>query len=231
MNQNVTEEIEFQGQPKRVTKGSSFLKEMRSLRILCSLAAVFLGVFPIQGCTSTSENVESSIPLSPLQDAEYAPVFEKWNREAHIVDQFQKRIDMHAVLLTDEFRRAYAARWQRLRGDTNARLPEEMLGGKLGVFVSVFTPDRPFLRLDDKNLWSIRLRYGPTQLTPSVVKSLREKEYFEPYFPFVSLWTSEFLLVFDVAPSESAPNANLALPQTVHLEMNSSLTKLDLGWK
>lgn len=178
-------------------------------------------------CTSTSDGAQSEIPVSAKSDDKYAAALEKWQREAHVFNQFQKRADATVVLMTEEFRRAYLERWKSIRGDSKSSL-DEMTSGKLGLFVSIYTPEYPYISLDNAKLWSHQLQFGDKSLAPIQVRALTEKSTFEPYFPFISHWSREFLVVFETA---SPTGESLVLPSSVTYSLKSALVNLEFTWK
>jgi hypothetical protein len=194
---------------------------------LCiTLAASVVG---LAACTSTKGDVTAAIPPEPLSDDAYAPVYDKWFRKVSLVDQFQKRLDASAVLFTDDMRKAYAERWVRIRGDREAEI-EALAGGKLAVFVSVFTPETDYLDLDNSQLWSHSLQLGAQGASPVAVKRLFAKSAFSPFFPFVNRWTSDFLVLFD-ASSSSLQGAGLVNAPQASFQMRSALASLEFTWK
>jgi hypothetical protein len=193
---------------------------MRNIVALLVLAAPILG-----GCASTSGGAESSVPVSARADGEYAPVLEKWYRETFVSPAFQKRFEVKAVLLTNEFRKAYLARHARLQGPSQGGQFDDSIGSRVGVLLSVFSSDRDFEILEDKRLWTIAMNYGQAELRNPEVRMLPEKALTTPYFPFVSPWSKEFLVVFEPQGGEGG------LPDKVELTMRSSMANVEMIWK
>lgn len=187
------------------------------------------GLATLAACTTTKGDVETAIPPEPLADDAYAPVYDKWFRKVSLVDQFQKRIDASAVLFTDDMRKAYAERWVRIRGDREAEI-EALAGGRLAVFVSVFTPEADYLDLDNRQLWSHSLQLGAQGASPVAIKRLFSKSAFSPFFPFVNRWTSDYLVLFD-ASSSSLQGAGLVNAPSASFHMRSALASLEFTWK
>lgn len=184
-------------------------------------------LFPVLSCTSIPSGSMAAIPPEADSDKEYAPILEKWHKDVSIFDQFQSRLNLHAVLFTEEMRKAYLDRWIRVRGDSPAAIGAD-IGGNLSLFVSFYTPDENYLVLDDPNLWTLRLQYGDRILAPTIVKRLFDKEIYRGFFPFVTIWSSEYLIVFDVSVSDSGDSA--VLPESLSARFYSSLSHVDLKW-
>lgn len=179
-------------------------------------------------CTTASQGSSVSIPPEARRDDNYLQVLQKWEKAATVFDQFQNRIQFHSVLLTEEMRQAYLNRWIRLRGDTASTIGMDS-GGKLAIFVSLYTPEEDFLRLDNSSLWTVRLQYGDKTLTPTTILRLYEKPVYEGFFDFVNKWSSEYLVVFDVSLAESSEAINL--PESLSAQFYSSLAYINLQWR
>lgn len=187
----------------------------------------------LTACTTASSNTRTVVPPGPMDDVEYSAVLLKWTKEAKVIDHFQKQVDFNAVLLTDEMRRAYVARHARLRGDASAAI-EDMNGGKLGMIVSIFTPDSGYEDLSDRSVWSVSLRAGAQSVTNVQVRRLSNKTVLEPYFPFVNRWTNDYLLVFETAsaPQPGAAASEILLQaQDVSLVLRSAIANVDFNWR
>lgn len=214
-----------------------FLCQIRKLMKLlnCSFIRLAVALFSLIGtvgiaasCTTLSKESSASVPPLPLDDKAYAPILEKWSREANVLEKFQKQVDVHAVLFTDEMRRAYAERFARLRGKADAQI-EDIGDNKLGLVVSVFTPSTDFLDLDNALLWSLSVRWGAQQIEKPLIRKLKNKTPFEAFFPFVNHWSQDYLVVFD--SREQLGNSILANPQSVTLSLRSALANVELTWK
>lgn len=196
-----------------------------ALALLCA-ALSFLGA-PL-GCTSVPEGGSVSIPPAAAADKDFEQVLGKWHKTVRVYDQLQNRIELHAVLFSEEMRQAFIARWKRVRGDTEVRIAQEF-GGKLAFFVSLYTPDESFMSLDNQNLWSIKMRFGDEVLAPTSVLRLYEKPMYQSFFDFIDKWSAEYLVVFDVSDVEAAES--VTLPQSLSAQFYSSLSYIDLQWR
>ena len=201
------------------------IKKFIGLGLLGGLIAVS-PVFT--ACTTADEGTRVAIPPEPANDPDYARVLARWHKDASIFDRFQNRLSVHAVLFTEEMRQAYLNRWVQIRGDSSAKIGMDV-GGKLAVFVSVFTPEEEFLRLDDSSLWTVRLMYGEKQLAPFMIRRIYDKPLHAGFFEFVNNWTYEYLIVFDVSVTDSSDA--VVLPSVVSAQLMSSLASVEFQWK
>ncbi len=198
------------------------------LHLRLAVKAGVLALWGLTACTSVPEEGTVTIPPAAHEDEEYAKVTKKWSKSLRVFDRFQNRLEMHSVLFTEEMRQAYVSRWVKMRGDSRTRIGMDV-GGKLAVFVSLFTPEDDFLRLDDEALWTIRLSYGEKVLNPVIVRRLFDKELYQSFFPFIHEWSNEYLVVFDVSVAESSDA--MVLPSQVSAQFLSSLASVELAWK
>jgi len=195
------------------------------------MAVCFAVLAGVSGCVSSS--VESSAPPLPAQDAQYEPVLARWLRKVTVFSQFQNRVEMSAVLLTDDMRKAVTQRLSRLRGsaDSLSVLSDSSGGVRLGVLVSVFTPESAYASLDDRTLWSLSMRVGPSQLTPLYVRRIADKTLLQTFFPNIHQWSQDYLMIFDF-PETILQRDNENQKETLAAEFlaQSALAKVQLRW-
>lgn len=189
------------------------------------LTFLWTALLCLASCTISGPGTLSSIPLSPKEDKSYIEVFNKWHKEINIFSEFQNRIEAHALFLSDDFRKAYHKRFESIRGETIDPFNQET-GADFGILISVTTPDHYFEEVDSRNIWTLKLAYGSLDLANPDIRSLKEKEILEPFFPFVSKWSKEFLVVFNLKKEEGKAE----LPQKVKLSMRSSLATIEMEW-
>lgn len=213
-------------QPYRVSLMILF-SVVRSLKRL-GVIVVATTCLQIVACTSVPDGSFVAIPPDPLQDDDFRPAMERWSQGVQVFNQFQNRLELRAVLFTEEMRQAYLARWFKMRGDTFAKIGMDV-GGKLAVFASIFTPEDDFLRLDDSALWTVRMTYGDQVVAPVMIRRLYDKALYESFFPFITPWSSEYLIIFEPNVTESGPS--LVLPKQVSAQFLSSLASVELQWE
>jgi hypothetical protein len=175
----------------------------------------------------------SGVPPDAATDAVYAPVLERWTRKAGVFSQFQNKIEISAVLLTDQMRKAVGDRLARLRGATEGMsvLSDSSGVGRLGMLVSVYTPENAYLNFDDKSLWSLSLRVGPQQQQPLFVRRVFDKTALEPFFSNIHRWSQDYLLVFDFPETAVSQEAKTdAAASEAEFFAQSALARISLRW-
>lgn len=210
-------------------RGCSLLKR-QGLRRGSALGVLVATVSMLSACLSGGGQ---SVPPGPAQDAQYAPVLERWTRKAQVFSKFQKRVDVSAVLLTDEMRRAVADRLARLRGTAEGLsvLSDTSGGARLGLLVSVYTPDSPYMELDDRALWSLALRVGSQQQSPLYVRKVSDKTPLKPFFSHIHQWSQDYLLVFDFPEKAlQGDSADAKSVPTAEFTSQSAIAKVELRW-
>lgn len=213
------------------TRLRRFSGPLRSVSFSPLFAGLLLLVSAQSGCVTGGGS--ANVPPTPMEDQQYAPVVERWTRKVHVFSKFQNRVEMSAVLLADEMRRAVAERLARLRGNTDGLsvLTDSSGGVRLGMLVSVFTPEGAYLDLDDKSLWSLNLRIGPSQQAPLYVRRVNDKTPLKPFFSHIHQWSQDYLLVFDF-PETALQKENKAqnVPTSAEFTAQSSMARVELRW-
>ncbi|MEY4065330.1 MAG: hypothetical protein RIR26_1538 [Pseudomonadota bacterium] len=196
-----------------------------------TLACLSAGLFLTTACVTSGQS--GSTPPGPTDDATYEPVLNRWSRSLNVFSKFQTQVGMSAVLLTDEMRRAVAQRLSRLRGSGDALsvLSDSSGGVRLGVLVSVFAPDANYSNLDDRLLWSLSMRVGPSQLTPMYVRRISDKTLLQTLFKNIHQWSQDYLLVFDFPETIlQRDNENQAQALNAEFIAQSAIAKVELRW-
>ena len=139
-----------------------------------------------------------------FDDSEYFTPFKQATRSVEITENFEKIYDISVTYLSPEFQEAFAKRLNR----PGAALPRSLktASSQMGFLVSVFSPEKDRSDLGDPSLWTLYIDIDGVKKTPRAISKLREKSRWEPYFPYVTSWSVEFLVLFDeplVALTES----------------------------
>ena len=210
------------------------LPRKHTLRSWSLLALALFSLSPCAGVVScVSKSATGSTPPGPTDDDVYEPVLSRWTRKINVFSKFQNRVEMTAVLLTDDMRRAVTQRLSRLRGSGEGLsvLSDSSGGVRLGVLVSVFTPEAPYSNLDDRTLWSLSMRIGPSQLSPVYVRRIADKTLLQTFFSNIHQWSQDYLMVFDF-PETILQRDNEIQKQSLTAEFiaQSAVAKVELRW-
>ncbi len=174
-------------------------------------------------CASSQKaETVSAVPDSATNDSEYAGTLQKWQRSENVFHLFQNQLSINAVMLSSEFRKSYSSRMTRLRGDSRNSL-EESVNQRVGFLVSITSPFHAYETLDDKRIWGISLKYGNSKIQNNETKLLADKVILEPFFPFITQWSREFLVTFE--PAELGEQS-----QSVTLLLKSALASVEMEW-
>lgn len=195
-----------------------------------ALCAVVFSLFAQAGCVSSRD---ASVPPVAGEDALYAPVLERWTRKMTVFSQFQNKIEISAVLLNDRMRKAVGERLARLRGGAEgvSIFSDSQGNNRLGMLVSVYTPESTYLNFDDKLLWSLSLRVGPSSQAPLFVRRVYDKTTLEPFFSGIHRWSQDYLLVFDFPENAVSQDSKSSAPASeVEFSAQSALARVTLRW-
>jgi len=188
-------------------------------------------VLTTTGCVSSQ--VSSVAPPGPSEDDVYQPVLARWTKNIRVFSKFQHRIEMSGVLLSEEMRRAVSQRLSRLRGSGEgiSVLSDSSGGVRLGVLVSVFSPEAPYNNLDDRTLWTLSMRIGPNQQSPLYIRRVVDKTLLQTFFLGINQWTQDYLLVFDFPETAlQRDNENQQQLPTAEFLAQSAVARVELRW-
>ena len=165
----------------------------------CIVAFAFMGV-QTTGCVTSIEK-DISVHAGVIEDPEYFPVYLETTKSFETIKNFETRHILTVTSLNKSFLAAYSARYQRLFHEPQFVLTE--VGNKMGFFVVLYTMNKNINALDDNSVWNVEVRQGDKVLKPEFIKKVRPKERWQPFFPQVSPWTVEYLVVFSEAAHQT----------------------------
>ena len=200
------------------------------MKNLLPLAAVsLLAAASVTGCVTATETDVTTQP-APAEDPDYGPVLAKSTQARTIFKDFETRYMVSATYLSPEFRAAFARRLAKVYLQDRSAMFEEA-NAKAGFFVSIETPSDIEDKGDLSNPqhWTVLLGDKQQPIKPILVKRLNDKERWRAFFPAVSPWTYDYLVVFD-APSVDPHSAELVEKTGVTLTFANADAKVELSW-
>ncbi|MBM4251560.1 MAG: hypothetical protein FJ146_06280 [Deltaproteobacteria bacterium] len=196
-------------------------------RLVRALTLV-VSLLTLPACLSS---VESDVTITPSvkDDAVYQDALKKSTRERTIYKDFETVAIVHATYLSPEFRAAFADRLNRVfkRGEVQFDEAKD----RAAFFVSVEVPGIWFDRNDlaDTHLWSVMMETEQGPVKPVVIKRIRDKERWRPFFSHLTEWSGEFLVIFDT-PSINANSDQMVVKTPVKLMIANAEAQLNLVW-
>jgi hypothetical protein len=178
------------------------------------------------GCVTSVERAVDINSSVDSDDAYYA-AYKKYTQDAKVIADFEHRYSVTATVLTPEMRSALAKRYEQMFAVQQTVLDDS--SSKSGFFVSVFSPNRQGYDIEDEVHWTILLQTGETPRRPMVVRRLDDKERWKPFFPEVSQWSKEYLIIFD----ENLPDldsAELVKKNSISLIFANADAQVKLVW-
>ncbi len=179
-------------------------------------------------CTSSTPPSEAKPSVSVYQDDAYWSALKKWKQEITLLDQFQMKAMGTAVLLTPPFQEAYQARFKQLYGSQLSDITQSD-SSKLGVFISLFTPEDTYLQIDDAKVWNLEVWFGDQKASVIQTKPLKEKEILSHFYPFINHWTKEYILFFDYPKQSNTGSGNP--PNSVLFLLKGPPGTLEFKWQ
>lgn len=165
---------------------------MRAPLILCFGAFLALAAAP--GCVTSTEP-DVNIQDAPGEDDAYNAALQKATQERKVIKDFETRYQVTATYLSPEFRSAFSQRLARVYVQDRSQLDEA--GKNAGFIVSITSPTPDRVDLANPNHWTLLLKTPDGAHKPVLVKKLEDKERWRAFFPAVTPWTSDYLIVFD----------------------------------
>ena len=156
----------------------------------CALALLAAGT--ISCVTSIEKDV--TVHTSALEDRDYFTAYSEATRSFETIKNFETRHILTVTALRAPFLAAFSARYQRLFHEPQFILTE--IGERMGFFVVLYTMDKKINALDDASIWNVEVKQGDKVLRPQLIKKIKQKENWQPFFPQISPWTKEYLVLF-----------------------------------
>lgn len=161
------------------------------MRVIC---IVVIGILAVNSCVSSVED-QVRINETIADDDQYGPVYQRYSKEVNIISKFATKYRLTVTYLSDSLIGALGERYTRLYGVSEPVLSEA--SSKTGFFVSIFSPEDKGYDLTDSDLWKVVLTSNDEKQSPSMIKPLRAKDRWAPFFAGVSEWSREYLVIFD----------------------------------
>ena len=198
-------------------------------------------------CTACSTlPMDSYSPSSPMDDARYEPVLDKWRKSVSTYKDLELRFRASAVLVSPEMEESYKIRLTEIQG-AQAKADNKILASNdtISVVVEVFTKTEAFLDLDDDKLWSLNLTLQGKVFNPISVNRYRKKELLMPFFPLSTQWSRYYVVVFKISKEllnggeikaffekkELQPDLPQEQDRTIVFSMNSGEAQAKFSWE
>lgn len=178
--------------------------------------------------TSCVTSLEKGVEEQPTaaQDAAFNTSYEQNTRSFEMITNFETKYIVHATLLTANFRKALADRYQRIFNEAQPVLEET--ASKTGFFVTIYTANGDVNELGDERFWNIQLKQGNEWRKASIVRQLQPKERWQPFFKDITPWSKEYLIIFDATPAVS--QEGLVAANSLSLILNSPDGRVTATW-
>jgi hypothetical protein len=174
------------------------------------------------GCLSTIDSTSLQTPTPVPQDEAYNKLYRESSQDFEFVDKFVTKYRLHITQLNANFRQALATRHEQIFLEPQPMLTEA--SQKTAYFVSIYSQNSRLADIRDERLWSIQLRTGTSVLKPSAIQTIQPKERWSAFFPEITTWSSEYLVIFDQAPPQNQPDAVNAVSEFIMASPEGSIT-------
>lgn len=195
---------------------------------ITTIIGPLLFVIAVTSCTSTPGG-DTMVEILPTveQDKPYEKAREEASRNTTVTRNFETKYIIDVTYLSPRFRAAFAKRAERFTKNKMQFLEDN--SERSAFFVSIFAPEQRVDDLADPNYWTIQLTDGEDTIRPAFVRRLADKSRWKNFFPAVSQWSSEYMIVFDT-PTRSTTANSLAAAKSLKIHMTSPEADITMTW-
>ena len=152
-------------------------------------------------------------------DPQYSSILQKSTRKVEVYDNLEAKVFINATYFSPSFRKGLKNRFKNIFGKEQTLLVKDEK--QIVFLVSVFTPKRKNINLNDQHLWSLYIKNSKEKYKPKMVKFINQKEKLNPFFPYINNWSKEYMIFF--------PN-NLTKNERKNLVLSNSQVRIELFW-
>ncbi len=194
-------------------------------QLIQTLVLIIAGASHTACVQTLSSAVDINIPVH--DDRSYMKVYDASSHTYKVITDFETRYIITATYLSPDFRTAFAKRYEQLFKDPQPVLEEA--SDKAGFFVTIFSPTRDGYDLENNQLWNIQMELRDQKLKPVLVRRLRDKERWTPFFADVNMWSKEYLVLFDT-PSVTPSSPDLVEKNPITLNFANADAQVKFHW-
>ncbi|MGM0597362.1 MAG: hypothetical protein ACQES9_10020 [Myxococcota bacterium] len=209
---------------------------------------IFVIFLTLLSCTLKSEYVNISHAPVTIEASEYFEILERWKRKKRIIKKFDTTLEIHAVLLSWEFSRAYNSKYASLfdlnKSETNKLWNKQKneLKKHIQFIVSAGSTEEEWNDLEKgyhspqkpaKNskgsIWRISLSVDKIKnIKPVEIKKIRISKTHKTFFPFIGHFHKLYVIKF---PAEKNGHKILSSKaKKIILKFTGLLGKTNLVW-
>lgn len=168
------------------------------IRLSQFLNLLLLGT--LLSCSSIPKKITTNDTLT--EDGNYYPVYEKFTKKYEIVNNFETHHIIQVTFLHPDFLKELSNRHKKLYRDNQSIFQDA--SEKYGYFISSYSKFVDSADLAQKEYWNIKMTSKDKKTEPVILKELKNKEKWKPFFTNISPWTREYLVIFDIPISENS---------------------------
>lgn len=176
-----------------------------------------IALFLLPACVTSEANHSPVKQIAPtvMQDTAYLAAYEAASQSAEIYANFETLMQIRVTYLSAAFMKAYERRESALQLAPFRAFID--LNQKVGFLVSLFTPNDTADRFADDKYWNMSLQVGGVLYKRTLTLPQREKMRLQGFFPHISPWSREFLVLFvPEAPGATSQASSAPMRVSVH---------------
>ncbi len=186
---------------------------------------MIIAVFCSQGVACT-HNSEVTLSESIGSDSEYQEALKKTHREELVVRDLETKNILNVTKLDPSFLEAFRKRAKKVYSTDDFTMLKD-IENKTAFFVSVYCDEMDRCNLSNKNLWTIQLKSPSSDVTPAIVRQMSNKGQWEQFFPGITSWSNDFLVIFD---AKNAGQAEQLTDSNIELLFANAYANIRFKW-
>ena len=173
----------------------------------------------------TNHQVELNEPLD--SDGDYQEVLKTKHHKQEVIKNFETKAIINVTLVDGDFLSAYKKRMQKVFKSEESTLITDVKNHR-AYFVSLYCDEYDQCNLSDKNLWTVQLKSDSGLIKPTVIRKVGNKPRWQSFFPGVTQWTNEYLILFP-GGSTGGQSPNLS-DSNNELVFANTYANIRFGW-
>ena len=165
-----------------------------------SILAGLLIAISSNSCVSTS-SPNLSLTGSIYDDKSYFPVYDSHTKSYNVIQDFMTNLTIATTAIDPEFNEAFSKRYEEIYKEPHDLVSD--IDKKAAYFISIYSPDRKVKKVQSAHVWNIYLNVDGKRIKARSYKRMRPKDKWKYFFPTITFWTNEYLVVFDLPGTQT----------------------------
>lgn len=181
-----------------------------------------LSLLSLSACVTDDDSVISTLHPRPNTQGEFRETIQDATKYKHVMRTFETVYKLYVTSLDPLVMESFKTKFEEL-----FNRPQEVIEeGKTAFFVSVFAPNAKEADMSNKYEWFTSFQIGNEKHKPEKVVRLKKSKLWANFFPYVTDYSREFILYFDLSKDEKEQNSKAVKILT----LSNSQAKTVIHW-